>query len=70
MSKCVNGSGIICQSPPNIDNKMKNILLNVILVNTYFDFDDYDSPVKTYMDDRYTYDLLPGYTIRNHVFLQ
>ena len=70
MTKCVNGSGVICETNANIEAKMDTVLLNIILVNTYFDFDDYSSPVKTYMDDRYTYDLLPGYNKRNHVFLQ
>ena len=39
-------------------------------MNTFFNFDDYTNPIKTYIDGRFTFDLLPGYVKRNDVFIQ
>ena len=44
--------------------------LQLALVNTYFDFDDYDSPVNTYLDDRFIYDFIPGFEKENLVFIK
>ena len=30
------------------------------MVNSYFDFEDYQNPVHTYLDDRFIIDLVPG----------
>mmetsp|Transcript_43535 Transcript_43535/g.51243 ORF Transcript_43535/g.51243 Transcript_43535/m.51243 type:complete len:220 (-) Transcript_43535:172-831(-) len=40
------------------------------LVNTYFDFEDYSSPIKTYLDDQFTYDFVPNFNIESSVFLR
>ena len=29
---------------------MKTVLFQSLIVSTYFDYDDYDNPVKTYVD--------------------
>ena len=42
---------------------MENTNINILMVNSYFDFDDYDEPVKTYLDDNLKFSLLPGYQI-------
>jgi hypothetical protein len=40
------------------------------MVNSYFDFDDYSSPVKTYLDDRILTGLLPGYVKSSWVYIR
>ena len=30
---------------------MNNIYIQAAILSTYFDYDDYDTPVKTYLDD-------------------
>jgi len=44
--------------------------IGIILVNSYFDAEDYDTPIKTYLDDRLFYNLLPGFTKTSHVYIQ
>jgi len=39
-------------------------------VNTYFDFDDYTDPVKPYIDNRFSFELLPNLMVTNNVYLQ
>ncbi|CAI2377012.1 unnamed protein product [Moneuplotes crassus] len=56
--------------PADLDTVLSKIRMEIPFVNTYFNFDDFNSPVKTYIDGRLTFDLLPGYLIRNDVFIQ
>lgn len=35
--------------------------MSVYFVNSYLDFEDYDKPIKQYIEDRYTYRALPTY---------
>ena len=44
--------------------------ITVPFVNTYFDFDDYDNPVQTFIDDRFYIETLPGYTKTNLAYVQ
>ena len=39
------------------------------MVNSYFDFDNYDEPVQTYIDDRYSYNTISGYTKYIRIFV-
>lgn len=32
--------------------------VDMALINTYFDFEDYNDPIKTYIDDRFYYDMV------------
>jgi len=56
-------SGSSCKTDAEIDAEMENTNINILMVNSYFDFDDYDEPVKTYLDDNLKFSLLPGYQI-------
>ena len=58
------------QSDADIDAEITNVSIDMAVVNTYFDFDDYENPIKTYLDDRFLFDLLPGYSYISDVFLQ
>ena len=44
--------GNLWKSDEIIKSKMSEIYLDVILSNSYFDGDDYENPIKDYMDDR------------------
>ena len=33
----------------------------MVVINTYYNFDDYNNPVKTYFDDQFYYDFVAGY---------
>ena len=37
-------------------------MLNLAIINTYFDLDDYSTPVKTYLDDRINTAISNGFT--------
>lgn len=34
--------------------------LTVVTFNSYIDFEDYETPVKTYVSDRFSYQITPG----------
>ena len=51
----------LCHSKAEIDAKMNDILFNVVIYNWYVDFDDYETPIKSYIDDIYSYQLTPGF---------
>ena len=44
--------------------------VDIAVANTFFDFNDYEDPIKTYIDDRLYYDLLPGFGIANIAYVQ
>ncbi|CAI2382440.1 unnamed protein product [Moneuplotes crassus] len=56
--------------PADLEDKISRLRVEIPFVNTYFDFDDYASPVKTYIDGRLVVDMLPGYVKRDDVFIQ
>ena len=62
--KCTTGC------PADLDNKINAMRLEVPFVNTYFDFDDYSNPVKTYIDGRLTFDGLAKNIKANSVFMR
>ena len=39
---------------------MSQNTVNVAVINTYFDFNDYNSPVKTFLEDYSTISLVPN----------
>ncbi|CAI2363351.1 unnamed protein product [Moneuplotes crassus] len=63
-------STVGCESDANINDFIKEIEIGIFVVSSYFDFEDYDSPIKTYLDDRFFYRLLPGYTKEYYVRIQ
>lgn len=60
--------GITCDA--NLNSILPHIQIDVPFVNTYFDFDDYDSPVKTYIDGRLSMNLIPNFYQIDNVFIQ
>ena len=42
---------ITCKSDQEIQNVIDEGYLNIALLSSYFDFDDYENPIKTYLND-------------------
>ena len=62
VSKCNNSTYQgICKTPEEIDNLLLNTEFSMGIVNRFFDFDDYDDPVKTYATDQNVYKTIPGF---------
>ena len=63
-------TGSKCKSLTEINNAINGKMLNMVMVNTYFDLEDYSSPVKTYLDDRINFAVTSGYTKTTILFAQ
>ena len=59
--KWVNGTGIIWKSQAEINTKLMYSRFSMIVANSYMDFNDYNTPVKQYADDQFSYLVVPGY---------
>ncbi|CAI2384425.1 unnamed protein product [Moneuplotes crassus] len=71
ISRCNNAtSSVTCQTNSTIDSIMTKIQIRLYVVNTYFDFEDYENPIKTYLDDRFLFYLMPGFSQNIGVRLQ
>lgn len=56
--KCANSStNDGCASNEEISDYFKVRKFSVAFVNSYFDFNDYESPIKTFIDDSLFWDL-------------
>ncbi|CAI2382333.1 unnamed protein product [Moneuplotes crassus] len=56
--------------PDDLDEFMSKLRIKIPFVNTYFDFDDYNDPVKTYIDGRFDHGIMNGFMVAHDVFLQ
>lgn len=54
VSRCQNNtsSGIVCEDSSTIDQIVNTIDAKVVMLNTYFDFNDYIDPIQTFIDLR------------------
>ncbi|CAI2363423.1 unnamed protein product [Moneuplotes crassus] len=61
VKKCVNGtSTIVCKPNSEIEAKARDIDVTVIVSSKYFDFDDYDTPIKQIIDDKFYFRMSSG----------
>jgi hypothetical protein len=67
LEKCSGGG---CQSDADIETAIDGTSVEVLVVNTYFDFDDYKNPIKEYLDDNFYVDLIPSFRKENKVFIR
>ena len=52
LRRCVNGTSNVTWADINeIQNKLNDGRINLIIMNSYVDFDDYENVVKTYPDE-------------------
>ncbi|CAI2374751.1 unnamed protein product [Moneuplotes crassus] len=71
ISRCNNAtSSTTCKTNEEIDQLAAAIDVRMMVVNTYFDFEDYDKPIKTYLDDRFLLYMTPGFTQNVYVKIQ
>ena len=42
----------------------------MILINTYYDFDNYTNPVKTYIDDKFYYNFVANYEKQTDIYIR
>ena len=50
-----------CKEYDDVTAALSSTYVHVAVVNTFFDFDDYVAPIHTYLDDRFYFDLVPGF---------
>ena len=50
------------KSDAEIDAAIDSTNIVVIVVNSYFDFNDFVQPIKTFLDDQFYYNLISGFT--------
>ncbi|CAI2386876.1 unnamed protein product [Moneuplotes crassus] len=53
VQRCVNGTSVVCKTPAEINQKIKNSEFLMGVASHYFDFDDYDKPIKSTFDTRF-----------------
>ena len=53
--------GNTCHTDTEIIAALNKAALSMAMVNTYYDFDDYNEPVKTYFDDQFYYDFVADF---------
>ena len=63
-------SGMPCKSEEDIKYAIDGAALEISFVNSYFDFNDYETPIKDYLDDRVYNSILKGYSRGNDIFVR
>lgn len=54
-------SGDNCYDVDTMESSLKQLRMTVLYANSYVDFNDYNTPVKTFLDDSHSYKIVPGY---------
>jgi hypothetical protein len=82
--KCQNDtkSDVICKTPDEIDNFFSDKSLSIAMINSYFDFSDYErrdlkderdvdkvGVIKQYIDDRFFFEIDPTRSKKANIFL-
>ena len=49
-----------CATDAEINSKLDGAAVGLVVGNSYMDFDDYDTVIKSYVDDRFTYTIRSG----------
>ncbi|CAI2363146.1 unnamed protein product [Moneuplotes crassus] len=60
IKKCVNGTSVVCKPNTEIEAKLKDLRANFMISSKYFDFEDYDNPIKRVVDDKFSFRLSSG----------
>ena len=59
LAKWTGDGGVVCQPSDVINAKLVDIIVSLVIVNKYMDFTDFNTPVKSYVDDRNYFYLNP-----------
>ena len=57
-----NNQGVVWKSKDEIDRAVENGYINIALIRTYFDHDDYENPVKTFFGETENYFMIKDLT--------
>ena len=52
-----------CKTDDEINEVLKNTQVDIAVSNYYFDTNQYENPVKVSLDNRFSYNLIPGYEV-------
>lgn len=61
VKRCVNGTDVVWKTPQEIEDKIKASDFLFGFANKYFDLADYENPIKSYIEYKYTYSLVSGF---------
>ena len=53
-----NSNGVQCKSKTDIDSYLNNMSLFIFATSAIFDFNDYNDPIKYYINDRFYYQFI------------
>jgi hypothetical protein len=59
LSKCDSSKSKTCKNQTDIDAFFQSLTFNVAYINFYFDYEDFETPVKSYIDDSLFFELEP-----------
>ena len=53
-----------------IDKAIDSTYIQLAMINSYFDFDDYNKPIKSFLDDQFYYPLTSGFTKNANMYIR
>lgn len=62
--------GSHCKSDQEIDKAIRENWLDILLIDSYFDFSDFENPIKTYLQDLNYVNMLPNMTIHLDYYIK
>ena len=62
-----NAKGVPCKSDTEINNYIDNLSISIMISSAYFDFEDYNDPIKYYVDDHFYYNFMSGFTVSSEI---
>ena len=58
------------KSDAEIDKAIDSTSIQLGMINNYFDFDDYNKPIKSFFDDQFFYPLTSGFTKNAYMYIR
>ena len=58
------------KSDAEIDKAIDSTYIQLAMINSYFDFDDYNKPIKSFLDDQFFYPLTSGFTKNANMYIR
>ena len=65
----VDSKGNQWKSDSVINSALDMAVLKVAMVNKYYDFNDYSTPIKIYLDDQLFYSLISGFQLEDDIYI-
>ena len=58
------------KSDAEIDTAIDSTYIQLAMINNYFDFDDFNQPIKSFLDDQLFYPLTSGFTKNANIYIR